>query len=889
MSTLGSDRKNNAKMIRSGYRSSLFLPSLALAMTWMQTISANIAFNKLADNLIIKPGETVALSWTAAAPDAGTVLDDKPFNLVLRALTGQRYLLQSNVAQTALNLRVQIPANATGGKHSFYCDYQSKIKPVSSRQFDIDAPIITITTVAAAAAIPTDADPTIGSGEAQASSGLSGMMLIGLIAGAAVLLLAVSMLFITRHRRRVSAAKVHDGPSMDDSKEAGLTSKEESLTKSAGAGGPADGDMVSVPLNGAPSRPEHQVSGPINLIPQQMSSPSESPFDGPEVVIPAQGALPRQHQYQPPQMTGPPPQRASSPQNRKSSESDAESIYDPNGPKELKASPSNGSSRYPHNMGPQSKNQAPLTPSNEHEILAMNAAAAAAVATSPVQAHRQVGPNATPRVKDLELEQLGIQQHHYEQQQKMLQRQQQEQQQQQVQQQAPSSPEPSSAAQKPLDSTQLDDKAELEEVEDNAPVYNGYRDTIFGAYAQPQDGDEDDEEGASRIPAVPMLSAVIASPLNSDLIPHQPSSTFTPASTEIVRKKSVKFTGVPRSGPIVLPNQEAAKEHQAQRQLQKQQSQEQLGSQSQAKKAKTPKQKRPVSAAAYTENDDDDFPDDDSDSDFDNNDEDDIKNRLMETEVTSPVSSNAPASRPYVNTTATTPAANVLSPVRSSDEQESSFSSLTNVQKNLFDPSTGLDSPTLAEDSMFGDGFYEDVLAAVEGTVPPLNSLPSPTNSSTSPKSPKPLTPKKGPSSPLSSSSITIPAAATASTYIKPALPPVPQSPPPAPTPASAPAQTVQQQYIPAPEPQQLQQPSYSQYSSYQQQPLNEQTFGAPSPRISPATLANVTAASNSMAPYSASTQQSPALSPQSKDRTPGGAPIQQSEDITSFYGGAIL
>ncbi|KAF9350191.1 hypothetical protein BGX26_011601 [Mortierella sp. AD094] len=759
-------------------------------MSWIETISANIAFVNFPANLTLNPGDPITIRWGPAPPDNGTVADLGNFNLLLRALTGQKYTIQTNVSQALGTFAAKIPLTATGGKGS------------SSNQFVINAPVVTTT----AAATPTDTSTPGGSAP---DTGLSGAALAGIIGGVVVILVLVSLIFFCRHRRRVAVAN-SDNRSMDDNKEAGFTSgpgaygskknqDKESLTKSAGsAGGLADGGMVSIPINGGPAprrpdeipRPQQQQQPPQQEQQQQTNamqrplSPTRNPFDGP-------GASPRlnqnqQYQYQPPPAMGAstlPYQQQSD--NRESFESELESAYDPKRPSRMltnngnhfinsRGPPTSGSplshstssgsnsSRYPRNMTPQPQNQSqnPFGQENQ-ESLAMAAAAAAAATTSPIQTHRQLQENrsmspagrASPRMKEIEMQPLDIQQHHLEQQQKMLQRQQQQQQEEQQSVQ-PKIPAPIPAAQQSINPTQFDDKAEVEE-DDNVAVYNGYRDTIFGHYA-PQQGDEDDEE-ETPIPALP----------TAPVIQQEQQSTNV-----VQRKKSVKFTGVPPSGPIVLPSHEAVKQHQAQRQ-QRQQQQE---------------QPRPLSEAV-TEGDDDAYFNEDGDED-----EDDIKMRLMETEALSPVSPvSSNGSRPFINTSVGFPEVNALSPVYS-PEQSSPYHNIHEVGGYVAPP-----PPTAGEDSsdsFFGNGFYEDVLAAV---------------GKTSTDSPEPSSP----------------AAATSPTAYRPVMPPVPRSPSPPSSPVAQalPQQAVQQQYIPAPQPQHL-------------QPMNQEVFGAPSPRITPAIAA---------------------------------------------------
>lgn len=85
------------------------------ALSWTNTASANIEFIKT-QLPSVKPGDQMTLNWNIiAAPPAGTVINTAPFNLFLRALSGQRYLIRSNVAQELLTVRITVPTNATGG------------------------------------------------------------------------------------------------------------------------------------------------------------------------------------------------------------------------------------------------------------------------------------------------------------------------------------------------------------------------------------------------------------------------------------------------------------------------------------------------------------------------------------------------------------------------------------------------------------------------------------------------------------------------------------------------------------------------------------------------------------------------------------------------------
>ncbi|KAF9149600.1 hypothetical protein BG015_008591, partial [Linnemannia schmuckeri] len=747
------------------------LACFIILSTLAATTTGEIAFTSPSAGSIFRPGDSVLLTWTIRpAPTTGTVpANTNPFDLQLRAETKQRYNIQANVSQALMALQVQIPADVTGGNHSFYADYTQVVlgqkNGESSRQFWIPLPIEVATsappstgTSNGGVALPTDpatSPPT------ESSGGLSAGALGGIIGGVIVVLMAVAMCFLCRHRRRVaedrkdSTSRSMDGKGGHSKEGGGQHQDKESLTKSAGSAGGIP-DMRSEgqeavplklnrPIDGSP-RSQHQQYQNQHQHHQQQQNQNQrplsptatrNPFEAPEMMIhpnsPNGAPSPRQHnnqnhQYQPPQLPPPqqspfgtppqqysgmppnplmgggqqqpggPGQRNQSPyhqNNRDSFESELESAYDPhprmmnppinrnNGSSPMNngsASPlgyssSTGSSRYPHNMSPQPSPGSPLNQQahQDREILAV--AAAVAAAASPVPAHRQVQnqkAGVSPRMKEIEMQQFDIQQHHQEQQQKMLQRQQQQQQQRNAQ----STPTPMPAAQKSMNPTQFDDKAEFSDsdseddeqhqnpaaaalvhppppptpavpVVEDGPVYNGYRDTIFGAYAHTQDDDDEDEDNSTSnpVPALPPVSAVIASPL----INTTASTTYQspPGGAEIVRKKSVKFTGVPKSGPIVLPNNEAAKEHQQQRQqIKQQQNQTQQGQE-----------------------------EEDSDE-FYSQDDEEIRARMLETaeSVSSPSASNASASfnKPTVNTTGAPVNGNnsVLSPIRSPGQQQ---------------------------------------------------------------------------------------------------------------------------------------------------------------------------------------------------------------------------
>ncbi|KAF9088548.1 hypothetical protein BGX23_007262, partial [Mortierella sp. AD031] len=804
--------------------------------TLVARASAEITFT-LPSNLVFRPNDFIALNWTVnPAPTAGTVpANTQPFDLQLRAATGQRYNIQTAIPQTAQSFRVQVPANVTGGKHSFYAVYRGVVtgqkNVVSSAQFTIPLQEATITvpsgTSTGGPATSTDpADPGTPAPGGESTGGLSATALGGIIAGVIAVFMAVAMIFLCRHRRRVAEdRKDSTSRAMDGRDSKGGHQDKESLTRSAGsAGGIPDNRSegkeavplkLNRPVNGS-LRSQHQNQNQHQQQQQQQHpvSPTatRNPFEAPEMMIhpdaPPGGGSPRQqnqhhHQYQPPQLpppqqspfatppqqfSGMPPnplmqqqgqqggqqQRTQSPyhqnNNRDSFESELESAYDPhprnmtpanrnNGPSPMNNGTSSPlvnspsvSSRFPRDMSPQ-----PNSPLHQHqtqaqqdrEILAV--AAAVAAAASPVTAHRQVqnqqqqqrGAAASPRIKEVEMQQFDVQQHHQEQQQKMMQRQQQQQQQQHQQQRSAQST-PVSAAQKSMNPTQFDDKTELEDSEtdsdnegpvqqqqqqqsqfpkpppqqqqqqhqaevkppiiaaptttapapapapvpapvvEDGPVYNGYRDTIFGAYAHNQ-GDDDDEDEEETV-AVPALPASMTSPSVTATTTYQPP----PGGAEIVRKKSVKFTGVPKSGPIVLPNHEAAKEHQQQRQQVKQQQQQLNQYQG---------------------------PEDDSDE-FYSQDEDEIRTRMLENEgVNSPSVNN-----PY----------QLRGDDDSSDEDDDymndpygAYGDLPSQPQAPFKqqgqhPVGGVeDSPRLnaAVSPTSDDDFFGDVLAAVEKTA----------------------------------------------------------------------------------------------------------------------------------------------------------------------------
>ncbi|KAG0324599.1 hypothetical protein BG000_002150 [Podila horticola] len=803
---------------------------LLVASSWIGIVSANINFAAIPANLMLKPGDFYNVSWTVNTPTDAAQVNMNPFTLQLRAVTEQRYNLQANVAQNSTTTRIQIPSGATGGGHKFYADYQGTVGPnvAMSGLFNISGPIVPLTptsTGSTSGARPTE------SGAPAADTGMSAGALAGIIGGVVVLLMGVALMFYFRHRRRI-AQRVADSRSMDESKEGfGAYSKnqdKESLTRSAGSGGGPAGSigggsaLAGAAAGGPRPRPdERSLNQQQGMNANAMSNNRDDGSGGnsPTTRNPFEGGAPspRHEQYQPPPMAPQPPRpyqqqspfanppvhqqqppRNQSPYqqhpgNRDSFESELESAYDPthranpmlnrndSNPNGVRSSPlshSASGSRYPHNVT-QPTQQNPFA-SQDREMMAV--AAAVAAAASPVQGHRQLDPrgqspvsrSATPRA--IEMQPLDIQQHHLEQQQRMAQRQQQQQTQAQASPKLQTPVQPFPAAQQSINPTQFDDKAEVEE--DSGPAYNGYRDTIFGAYAQNQDDDEEEEDEAP----VPMVPNHLANAPNS-----QPNDAPAPTGgAEIQRKKSVKFTGVPASGPIVLPNHEAVKEHQIQ---------------------KSQQQTRPVSEQIYSD-EDGDYDDDD--------DEVEIQMRMIEQELAAASPAPSASSRPYVNTSGSnasgsSPYASALSPVRSPDQAHGNIN----------------------DEPLFGNDFYEDVIAAVDKNKGPPES----------------------PTSPIGLA------------YNRPPMPP-----PPAPAPVPMPPQSappsqqqqfVQQQHIPVPQPQHM----------------AKEVFGAPSPRIA---LASLPSQNNGSRPPRANTRPSP----------PPGAPRQQHHDNdeeAEFYASSLM
>lgn len=101
----------------SGSRRS-WLAMAILAMSWASIASANIVFINYPVNTTVKPGGSIEVSWRIQPPN-GTVENMEPFDLELRAFTGQRYSIQKGIPQATSKLTVQIPTVATGGKVCF--------------------------------------------------------------------------------------------------------------------------------------------------------------------------------------------------------------------------------------------------------------------------------------------------------------------------------------------------------------------------------------------------------------------------------------------------------------------------------------------------------------------------------------------------------------------------------------------------------------------------------------------------------------------------------------------------------------------------------------------------------------------------------------------------
>ncbi|KAF9385253.1 hypothetical protein CPC16_008056 [Podila verticillata] len=799
--------------------------ALALALSSINLAWANVAFVKFANNYVVNPGDPVIVRWTEVVPTNGTVNND-PFDLLLRAYSGQSYMIQRGVAQNLLTVTVNIPNNATGGLHSFRADYTGS-GGISSNQLTITGKIVNVTStttlpLSTTTTTSTTGKPlTTGEGNKESSGGLSGGALGGIIGGVVALLLLIALIFFFRHRRRVRERSDHS--KLNDNKEnyGHLSSRDGSVamtSRSMNGPGPIEpppqGTNISGPLSVAPnyekqrpSRDDH--SGPHS--PQHMQHQGRNPFeeDKPPMGSAASLSPRQQHQpYQPPQMSQPPPrpyqqgppynnninnnnqqgytlpphqQDRASPfhGSRDSFESEVESAYDPRvnvnqhgapapvmrgGPPMMNEPGLSHSPSGRSNMSdPRFRQGQPMSPAQHHQQQQQQLQQRQAGSMSPMP-HRPMTPTnyhhqdpenrsqspfaGTSRQREIEMQPLDIQQHQLEQQQRVLQRQQQQQLQQQEQQQEQQREQqnqhqvpplaPARTTLSPFNPTQYDDKAEIDD--DGVPVYNGYRDTIFGAYAQtPEDDEDDSEDDRAKVPT-PIIPASAMALAGHEAQLKQDGSLEMNGATGVQRKKSVKFTGVPASGPIVVP--------QAQQDQTKQ---------------------KPLEAA------DDHDEEEDEDGYYD--DEDDIKMRLMETEVPSPTVSNASANRPaFINT-----APGVGSPVLSNNNTHPVLSpvrSLASPTSPYQQHPVSKTSPVLDTSSPFGNGFYEDVLAAVDN------------HGVASPVSPRQQQQPKLPSLPI----------------------PVPRSP-------ESNQHHTQQQHLPPP----------------QAQHLAKEVYGAPSPRMTPA------------------------------------------------------
>ncbi|KAF9585003.1 hypothetical protein BGW38_004336 [Lunasporangiospora selenospora] len=670
---------------------------LAIATTggFMRPASANIDFDPITVQLT-NPGQKMTVTWRyLTVPPKNQTLNTEPFRLVLRALSGQVHEIMDMVPQTLLRYEIPIPATATGGKHSVYCYYAGPNAPkaVSTNQFNITGDVIDTATTPVAtstsAASGTSTSPRStqtatdrnSNDSSKSSGGLSGAALGGIIAG-------VVQRPNDFEQRNPNGRNPFEGP-------------EDSMEMSPPHPGPMNSLGATASLS---PRQQHQQYPPPRPQPQS----------------------PVQHS------------RPFEPDTRESFLSEPESAYDPNRPPlthavypgapvpVLRNNSSSGMMHQQYQNGPGAPNSPSLrsmnsqsrlrgmnspplahpsplqnnstvvNPFHDRETAAAGAGAAAAAAATGSGNHSRTGspalsprmlanksldPNlrpGTPKSREIEMQPLDVQQHQYEQQQKALQRQQQQRHVQGQQQggttYTPPPPPPQSTlannmlaptAAHPFNPMQYDDKAEIDE--DGAPVYNGYRDTIFGAYAQPPsegDDDEDSDIDSSRMPPVPSPR------IQQQQQQPAPLSTVSSDKSQenvvgVQRKKSVKFNEAPASIP-------AQSQHQQ-------------------------KQNR---GDNYPESD---YSEDEVELTSPNGDDDAVIKRLMQTEsalapviASSPSLSNKP---PGINTQSpvTAPALNTnLSPVQSLD-------------RNL--------SPTkspLSATSGFGNGFYEDVLAAVD-------------------------------------------------------------------------------------------------------------------------------------------------------------------------------
>ncbi|GJJ68617.1 hypothetical protein EMPS_00963 [Entomortierella parvispora] len=950
------------------FSKSLVLVTLSAALALLGSTSANIQFNRINMTTAIKPGATMTLSWTDIPAPTNTVLNTLPFNLTLRALSGQRYNIQNLVPQTQLTMTVTIPSDATGGQHSFYCDYTGTdgLKSTSSNQFNVTGAYITTTmpaptTTAMTLPLPTNSTPKGNDG------GLSGGALGGIIGGVVAVLLLIALVFFARNRRL--ARERGESSRLEDTKERYEDRSVEGRSgpmppMSAPPGGPngypQDGPGEAMMMGGvAGAAAAHgaragspAISGPTSLSPRQQ----HQPYSPPQMHQPAPGSPggpmmgmpPHQQQPYPGGPFNQPPPHQQQFQNqhhpggdRDSFESEPESAYDPSrftlqqmnvqqggsvmrnnsnammrgpgGPNDgssLSYSPSGRSNMSGNDPRFQNRSNMssphPHNPFQDPELMAAAAGGAGMITHhhqqqqqqyqqqqqggrgSPLMMQRQLSQNrglngmprsqspmrsASPYNREIEMQPLDVQQHQYEQQQRVLQRQQQQreqeqkqreqEQQQQQQQQAPSGPAqtqpapPKSAGpvdpSAPYSPANFDDKTEIDE--DGVPVYNGYRDTIFGAYAPQGDDDEDEEEVPMPIIPPSALAKV------GEQIHHQQQSkpedeeSSSEGGPGVQRKKSVKFTGVPPSGPIVVPTAasgSAPVPQQQQHQQQQHQQQHQM---------------------YHSEGEDHDDEDDEF---YEDEDEHDIKMRMLESEIPSPTVSSSNPRPPFINTTpGSSPlnqhtqqhSANAMSPVRGygspTQYHQTSPKAQGHNQGNQYQGGFVAPPPpnqqqqaasnNLMASSNLG-GFYEDVLAAVDKNA---KTLPA---SSASPTSNKPSF-LQGPPPPSATSA-----------------PPPPQQQ------QSSQQHYVQQQHIPPPQP-----------THMQPVPLHQEVFGAPSPRIVPAQLPG----SGPLSPRSPNAK--PVVSPRSAARPPASQQQQQQQqqqqktqqyrdaDEDAFYESSLL
>ena len=100
-------------LLATKFSGTLLLVALG-SLSWINSVLANIKFDNIPATTPLNPGESITLTWTEVNSN-GTVLNTNPIDLQLRALTGQQYDLDPNVAQNALTATVTIPKTATGG------------------------------------------------------------------------------------------------------------------------------------------------------------------------------------------------------------------------------------------------------------------------------------------------------------------------------------------------------------------------------------------------------------------------------------------------------------------------------------------------------------------------------------------------------------------------------------------------------------------------------------------------------------------------------------------------------------------------------------------------------------------------------------------------------